>query len=550
MPSPHHRYRPFPSVELPERHWPGQRITRAPRWVSVDLRDGNQALVEPMGPEKKRRLFDLLVRLGFREIEVGFPAASATDFEFVRELIESRAIPEQVTIQVLVQAREALIERTFEALAGAPRAIVHVYNSTSELQRRVVFGLEKRAVLELAVEGVRMVKSAASCHPATKITLEYSPESFSGTELPFALEVCDAVVEAWAPRPGEPVIINLPATVEMATPNVYADQIEWMHRRLARRSEIVLSVHTHNDRGTAVAASELALLAGAERVEGTLFGNGERTGNADLVTLALNLTSQGLDSELDFSNLPEVVAIAEEVTQMSVPPRQPYAGALVFTAFSGSHQDAISKGLRALERAKTERFEVPYLPIDPGDVGRLYEPLVRINSQSGKGGVAFVLERAAGFRLPREFQVALGGAVQRVTDASGTELGPREVVRCFEDHFLDVPAAFSLGGFEVKHRESQGVELWIRVGDEELEGPGQGPLEALLGALNRRFGTQVECLDFSEHAITTGSDAEAAAYVSLGGPKGRALGAGRARDVLGASLRAVLAAYARLSRSS
>ncbi|MGC3996757.1 MAG: 2-isopropylmalate synthase [Anaeromyxobacter sp.] len=429
---PSQKYRPFPSVDLPDRQWPSRRIEAPPRWCSVDLRDGNQALVEPMGPERKRLLFDALVRMGVREIEVGFPSASKPEFDFVREVVE-RGVPEGVTIQVLTQAREPLVRRTFEAIRGAPRAVVHLYNSTSEVQRRVVFGKDRAGIVEIAVEGVRLVRALAAELPETEVVLEYSPESFTGTELDFAAEICEAVMEAWGASPERPVILNLPATVELATPNVYADQIEWFARHVRNDGRYVLSVHPHNDRGTAVAAAELSVMAGAHRVEGTLFGNGERTGNVDLVTLALNLHTQGVDPGLDLSDLDQLVRLAEHVTRMPVHPRHPYAGRLVYTAFSGSHQDAIRKGFAVREAeggadGAGPRWEVPYLPIDPADVGRTYEEVIRVNSQSGKGGVGWVLETHGGIRASRERLVEFAGVVQEAAEARGADLAPAEIL--------------------------------------------------------------------------------------------------------------------------
>jgi 2-isopropylmalate synthase len=423
----HQRYRAFPPIQLNDRTWPSRALSQAPQWVSVDLRDGNQALVEPMTVARKRELFELLVEVGFKQIEVGFPAASQMDFDFLRVLVDEKLVPNDVTVMVLTQAREHLIERTFEALSGLPRAIVHLYNSTSELQRRVVFKSDRAAITEIAVQGVRLVKALAA-KTSTRIDLEYSPESFTGTELDFAVSICEAVMDEWGASAERPVILNLPATVEMATPNVYADQIEWFARNLKHREHAILSVHPHNDRGTAVAAAELAQMAGAQRVEGTLFGNGERTGNVDLVTLALNLFSQGVEPGLDFSNIKRVVEVAERCTKMAIHPRHPYAGELVFTAFSGSHQDAIRKGLAALRDNHADVWEVPYLPIDPADVGRAYEPVIQINSQSGKGGVAFVLEEEYGVSLPRELQVELSERVQAVADATGKLIMPQEKI--------------------------------------------------------------------------------------------------------------------------
>ncbi|BDG07898.1 2-isopropylmalate synthase [Anaeromyxobacter paludicola] len=426
------KYRPFPPVHLPDRRWPSEVLARAPRWCSVDLRDGNQALVDPMGPDRKRALFETLVAAGFQEIEVGFPAASRPELDFVRELIEERRIPEHVTIQVLTQAREPLVRRTFEAIRGARRAVVHLYNSTSELQRRVVFGKDRAGVLAIAVEATRLARELAAGMPETEVTLEYTPESFTGTELDFAVEICAAVMDAWGATPERKVILNLPATVEMSTPNVHADQVEWFLRHCPGRERYALSIHPHNDRGTAVAAAELALLAGADRVEGTLFGNGERTGNVDLVTLAMNLFSQGIDPGLDLRDLDALVAAAERATRIPVHPRHPYAGRLVYTAFSGSHQDAIKKGFAALRRAGGARWEVPYLPIDPADVGRSYEAVIRVNSQSGKGGVGWVLEEHGGLRLGREELQAFAAVVQRRTEERGSALAPEEILALYQ----------------------------------------------------------------------------------------------------------------------
>jgi 2-isopropylmalate synthase len=429
------KYRPYPVVELPDRRWPSRVLTQAPAWCSVDLRDGNQALVEPMDPARKRLLWDALVKMGFREIEIGFPAASQPEFDFVRQVIDEGLVPEDVTIQVLTQAREELIRRTFQAIRGARRAVVHVYNSTSELQRRVVFRKDRAGVTAIAVDAVRLVRELADAMPETEVVLEYSPESFTGTELDYAVEICEAVMEAWGASPQRKVILNLPATVEMSTPNVYADQIEWFLRHCRNRESYVLSIHPHNDRGTAVAAAELALMAGADRVEGTLFGNGERTGNVDLVTLALNLFTQGVAPGLELSDLDRLVAVVEEANRMPVPARHPYAGRLVYTAFSGSHQDAIRKGFGAMRQAGERGWEVPYLPIDPADVGRSYEEVVRVNSQSGKGGVAWVLEEHGGIRVGRERLVEFARVVQRISEQKGSELTPREILEAYGERY-------------------------------------------------------------------------------------------------------------------
>ncbi len=433
---PIHKYRPFAPIHLPDRRWPARIIDRAPLWCSVDLRDGNQALVEPMGPDRKRRMFDLLVKLGFKEIEVGFPAASETDFAFVRELIEQDLVPEDVTIQVLTQARSELIERSFEAIRGARRAIMHLYNSTSTLQRRVVFGLDKGGIVDIAVNGARLIRELAAAMPETEVLYQYSPESFTGTELDFAVEICEAVMDVWQPTPARKTILNLPATVEMATPNIYADQIEWFGRNIRDRDSIVLSLHPHNDRGTAVAATELGVMAGADRVEGTLFGNGERTGNVDIMTLALNLFSQGIDPGLVINDIDEIVRTVEHCNQLPVHPRHPYAGELVYTAFSGSHQDAIKKGFDALAKRNDSLWEVPYLPIDPKDLGRTYEAVIRVNSQSGKGGVAYVLKADHGLDLPRGLQIEFSKIVQEVADRTGKELTSADIWSLFEETYL------------------------------------------------------------------------------------------------------------------
>lgn len=555
MPFVSDRYRPSPTVSLPDRTWPNQRLTTAPTWCSVDLRDGNQALVEPMGFDRKIRLFETLVRIGFKQIEVGFPSASQTDFDFVRQLIEQGRIPNDVTIQVLVQARKELIARTFEALRGAPRAIVHLYNSTSTLQRRVVFGMDRAAVVRLAVQGTRWVREFAQAQPETEIVFQYSPESFTGTELDFAVEVCDAVSSTWEPTPTNQMIVNLPATVEMSTPNVYADQVEWMHRHLARREACILSVHAHNDRGTAVAATELAMMAGAERVEGTLFGNGERTGNVDLVTVGMNLYSQGVDPKLDFSTLPEVASVYEAVCRMPIHQRHPYVGELVFTAFSGSHQDAIRKGLESMAKDPAAPWEVPYLPIDPADVGRKYEPLVRINSQSGKGGVAFVLERAGGYRIPRDLAVAFSQAIQRVTDSTGSELSADDVLRRFHGEYLDSESSvLRLKQFGVERTGPDRCRIQAAMHesgrDVQISAEGNGPIDAFIHGINQTFGIQIHCADYAEHALGEGEDAEAVAYVKLRSNGFERWGVGRAHDIVAASFSAVASAVSRLDRQA
>jgi len=546
------KYRPYPTVDIPDRRWPSAAITRPPAWVSVDLRDGNQALPDPMGLERKLRYFKGLVRLGFREIEVAFPSASRTELDFVRRLIDDDLIPEDVTIQVCTQARRELIERTIESIRGARRAIVHVYNSTSELQRRVVFGLDRDGIRDIAVNGVRCVRELASTLPGTEVQLEYSPESFTGTELDYALEVCEAVVDAWEPESGKPVILNLPATVEMSTPNVYADRVEWFSRRISRRDRVILSVHPHNDRGCAVAAAELAVMAGAERVEGTLFGNGERTGNVDLVTMALNLYSQGIDPGLDLSDLPAVVKLAEQSNRMPVHPRHPYGGELVFTAFSGSHQDAIRKGFARQRSEPGAPWEVPYLPVDPADLGRTYEAVIRINSQSGKGGVAYVLETRYGLRLPRGLQVELSKRVKEVTDQRAEEISPEGVLGIFEAEYLSTDAPLRLVGHHVLEDSGEAGRVFMAFTLEAggfvrtASGSGRGPLEALVDALRDGLGIEVRVLDYSEHALGEGADAAAAAYVEVEAPGGgSAFGAGRDASIVTAALQALVSAVNR-----
>ncbi|MEV4515400.1 2-isopropylmalate synthase [Dactylosporangium sp. NPDC049525] len=549
------RYRPFSEqfpVPLTDRQWPSREVTKAPRWCAVDLRDGNQALIDPMSVERKRRMFGLLVRMGYKEIEVGFPSASQTDFDFVRTLIEQDLIPEDVTIQVLTQCRDNLIERTFESLRGAKRAIVHFYNSTSTLQRRVVFGLDKAGITDIATSAARLCqKYAEAITPDTEIYYEYSPESYTGTELDYALEVCSAVIEVLQPTPDRPLIVNLPATVEMATPNVYADSIEWMSRNLPRRESVVLSLHPHNDRGTAVAAAELGLMAGADRVEGCLFGNGERTGNVDLVTLGLNLFSQGVDPQIDFSNIDEVKRTVEYCNQLPVHERHPYAGDLVYTAFSGSHQDAIKKGFDALQRdaaaagVDVDRYTwgVPYLPIDPKDVGRSYEAVIRVNSQSGKGGVAYVMKSEHHLDLPRRLQIEFSGVVQRHTDDEGGEVSPQAMWDFFSaEYFSD--RRFTLEGYEASTVDGK-VTLTADVAVDgtvrSVSATGNGPIDAFVHALGD-FGVDVRVLDYAEHALTAGESAQAAAYVECSVDGQTFWGVGIDANIVTASLRAVLSA--------
>ncbi len=548
------KYRPFPPVRLPDRQWPSRTLTQAPVWCSVDLRDGNQALIEPMGTDRKRRMFEMLVQLGFKEIEVGFPAASQTDFDFVRYLADHRLIPDDVSIQVLTQSREPLIRRSFEALRGIRKAVVHLYNSTSPIQRQVVFGLDKAGIMAIAVTGARLMREIAAEYPDTEWTFEYSPESFSATELDFALEVCEAVVDVWQPTPERKVILNLPATVEMATPNVHADQIEWFCRHLNRRDSVLVSVHPHNDRGTAVAAAELALLAGADRVEGTLFGNGERTGNVDIVTLALNLFTQGIDPGLDLSDINAVVRAAEYCNRLPVHPRHPYAGELVFTAFSGSHQDAIKKGLAAI--AGQEVWDVPYLPIDPADVGRSYEAVIRVNSQSGKGGIAYLLEKDHGLSLPRRLQIEFSQRVQAIADATGKELTSADIWAAFQAEYLQAEQPFHFVEYRTApDGHADGIRKLTATVCEHgrerlLSGKGNGPIDAFTDALNRHFGLNVRVVDYHEHAIGAGADATAVSYVEvrMDGDPASLFGVGVDGNIVTASLRAVVSAVNRALR--
>ena len=552
---PFERYAPFPTFDLPDRAWPSRRIESAPRWCSVDLRDGNQALVEPMGWERKIRLFEALVEVGFQEIEIGFPSASQTEFDFVRRLIEEERIPDDVRIQVLTQCRDDLIERTFEAIEGAPRSIVHFYNSTSPLQRRVVFGLDRDGIERIAVRAAALVKELADGRPDADIRFEYSPESFSSTEIDFAVAISEAVVETLGATPEAPVILNLPSTVEVATPNVYADQIELFARGLSDRDAAIVSVHPHNDRGCGVAAAELALQAGADRVEGTLFGNGERTGNVDLVTLALNMMSQGVDPELDLRDLPALVRRVEHANRLPVHPRHPYAGELVFTAFSGSHQDAIRKGLAALQRSGESRWAVPYLPVDPADIGRSYDAVIRINSQSGKGGVAYVLETEFGYALPRRMQIEFSRFVQENADASGAEILGEQVRALFEREYLGVEGGPRLVGDRTisAHDGARGDEVeadlaWgaLRV---PLRGRGAGPIDAFVAALREALGIEMRVSDYHEHALGMGAAATAVAYVEVVfGDEQRVFGAGAASSIVEASFSAVLSAVARAAQ--
>ncbi len=567
--APVHKYRPFHEqirVELPDRTWPSKRIEVAPRWCAVDLRDGNQALIDPMSPERKRVMFDLLVKMGYKEIEVGFPSASQTDFDFVRQLIDDDLIPDDVTIQVLTQAREHLIARTYEAIAGAKQAIVHLYNSTSVLQREVVFRTDEQGIVDIALEGARLCKKYEATIPETQVFYEYSPESYTGTELEFALRICNEVLEVFQPTPERKVILNLPATVEMATPNVYADSIEWMSRHLNHRENVILSLHPHNDRGTAVAAAELGYMAGADRIEGCLFGNGERTGNVDLVALGINLLTQGIDPQIDFSDIDQVKRTVEYCNQLPVPERSPWAGDLVFTAFSGSHQDAIKKGFEAMEaRAKAEgktvdeiEWAVPYLPIDPKDLGRSYEAVIRVNSQSGKGGVAYLLKADHAIDLPRKLQIEFSGVVQARTDAEGGEVSSAQIWDIFTDEYLPSKdddqrwGRFELLSTRSSSDMSGDVHLDVSLRDGDTTHPasavGNGPVAAFLEIV-RSQGFDVTLYDYVEHALSSGGDAQAAAYVELQVDDQRLWGVGIDGDISTASLKAIVSGVNRAIRT-
>jgi 2-isopropylmalate synthase len=566
---PTHKYRPYHeqiAVHLPDRTWPDARIAVAPRWCAVDLRDGNQALIDPMSPERKRIMFDLLVRMGYKEIEVGFPSASQTDFDFVRQLIEENLIPDDVTIQVLTQARAHLIERTYESIAGAKQAIVHLYNSTSVLQRDVVFRTDKQGIVDIAVEGARLCREYEKRIPETAVYYEYSPESYTGTELEFAVEVCNQVLEVFEPTPERKVIINLPATVEMATPNVYADSIEWMSRHLAHRENVILSLHPHNDRGTAIAAAELGYMAGADRIEGCLFGNGERTGNVDLVALGINLLTQGIDPQIDFGDIDQVKRTVEYCNQLPVPERSPWAGDLVFTAFSGSHQDAIKKGFEAMEARAAEagvtvddiEWAVPYLPIDPKDLGRSYEAVIRVNSQSGKGGVAYLLKSDHALDLPRRLQIEFSGVVQAKTDAEGGEVTSGQIWSIFSDEYLPSDIAherwgrFELLATSTRSDMSGDVSLDVTLRDGEARfdaaGHGNGPVAAFLDVV-RAQGFEITLYDYVEHALSSGGDAQAAAYVELQVDGERLWGVGIDGDISTASLKAIVSGVNRAIRT-
>ena len=542
---PFQKYRPFAPIDLPDRRWPSAVITEPPRWCSVDLRDGNQALIDPMNVDEKLRMWDLLLEIGFAEVEVGFPAASQPDFDFIRRIIDEDRIPEGVAIQVLCQVREELIERSIEALAGAPSSIFHLYNSTSELQRRVVFAMDRQGIIDLAVRGTELVKQGVQGLDQP-IVLEYSPESFTGTELDFAVEVCAAVADTWGATAEEPIIINLPATVEMATPNIYADQIEWFCRNFPGRDRIVVSLHTHNDRGTGVAATELGIMAGAQRVEGTLFGNGERTGNCDIVTTAMNMFSQGIDPQLDLREMPRIREIVEGVNKLAVPERHPYAGDLVFTAFSGSHQDAIKKGMAGVDR---DRWEVPYLPIDPEDVGSSYKEAVRVNSQSGKGGVGFILEEHHGVSLPREMLVEFSSIVQQLTESLDREVKSDEILEALLKEYVVTGGPYKLQDYDLLTGREDDQRVVARVVASEqlmtIDGEGSGPIEAFVNGLVETLNEPLNIVDYHEHALDTGKDAQAICLLAIDDEGGRCFGAGLSRNTITASLMAIISAMNR-----
>lgn len=549
---PFHKYKPFEPIRLKDRTWPDQVITKAPTWCSVDLRDGNQALIEPMTPAEKQKMWDLLLELGFKEIEVGFPAASQTDFDFVRKIIEEGRVPDGVAIQVLCQAREELITRTCEAVAGAKKVIFHLYNSTSTLQRKVVFKMSREEVIALATDAARIVKDKVQglIADGTQVILEYSPESYTATEMDFAVDICAAVMEVWQPARGEKVILNLPSTVEMATPNIYADQLEYFIRHLPNRDQAIISLHTHNDRGTGVAASELGLMAGAERIEGTLFGNGERTGNCDVITMAMNLFSQGIDPQLYLSDMPKIVAISEECTKIPIHIRQPYAGELVFTAFSGSHQDAIRKGMEFVEAGGDSAWEVPYLPIDPADVGSSYRETVRVNSQSGKGGVAFVLENFFGVSLPRTLLLEFQPVIQRQSESHGGELKPTEIWNTFVAEFIEVEGPYQLVDYQVQS-EGEGVELCqatVRVAESDLklEGQGAGPIDAFIDAMVKTLNEPLNVVEYQEYALKEGSEAQAICILALSDEQqNKFYGVGISQNTTTAAFKSIIAAINR-----
>jgi len=546
------KYRPYPVIDLPHRQWPNRVIDTAPIWCSVDLRDGNQALAIPMSVEEKVEMFQSLVKIGFKEIEVGFPSASETEFAFLRRLVSDNLIPDDIHIQVLVQCRDHLIKRTFESLEGVKNAIVHIYNSTNPLQRRVVFDKDKAAIKQIAVDGAQLVKDMVATVPDTNIRLEYSPESFSDTELEFSLDCCEAVADVWEPTPEKKIILNLPATVELFTPNVHADQIEWFCNHFSRRDSATISLHTHNDRGTGIAATELGLMAGADRVEGTLFGNGERTGNLDIVTVALNMYTQGVHPQLDFSNLNHVREMYERVTRMDVHERTPYSGDLVFTAFSGSHQDAIKKGFAQQDEDPSALWQVPYLPIDPADMGRSYRAIIRINSQSGKGGVAYVMEKEYGYRLPKEMHKELGKAVNRIADKTGDEITPEGVYACFKSEYVDIVQPLEILEFRSERIDDKHVEVWAVVNHvgakKNLRGTGNGPIAAFFNALEDVDVSNFELLSYNEHSLGRGADSMAVSYIQLKdkGTSVRCFGAGIDTNIELASIRGVISAINRL----
>ena len=546
------KYKPYKPVSKENRSWPSKVIENAPIWCSVDLRDGNQALIEPMGDERKKRMFNLLCKIGFKQIEIGFPAASQTDFDFTRYLINEKVIPSDVTIQVLTQARPEIIKRTFEALDGAPNAILHFYNSTSTLQRKVVFDKDKEGVKKIATDAAKLIKELSSEYKNTNWSFEYSPESFTGTELNYAVEVCDHVVDILKESSNNKIIINLPATVEMSTANIYGDQIEWMSENFKNRENICLSLHPHNDRGTAIAASEFGLMAGADRVEGTLFGNGERTGNVDIVTLALNMYSQGINPNLDFSQINNVMREVEYCNQLPVHPRHPYAGDLVFTAFSGSHQDAIKKGLNALRSSNDPQWEVPYLPIDPADLGRTYEAVVRINSQSGKGGVAFLLEKDHGVSLPRRLQISMSQKIQKIADETGKEISTSEIWEIFHTSFVMPKSGHSFKNYSLKTSDATDLsdhikaEIEIDGKNHEISGSGNGPIDAFVNALNQKLSIDIKVSDYHQSAISSGSDAQAAAYIELQKGDKTSWGVGINPNTTKASFEAIIVGVAKL----
>lgn len=555
----HRKYKPFPPVSLPDRTWPEKTITKAPIWCSVDLRDGNQALPIPMSVEEKLELFNLLLKIGFKEIEIGFPSASQTEFDYLRTLIERNLIPDDVTIQLLTQSREHLIRRSFEAIKGCKNVVMHFYNSTSTVQRDIVFKKDREEIIEIAVEGAKLIKEIASEYPDTNIRYEYSPESFTGTELDFALEICEAVMDVLEPTPQNKLILNLPATVEMHTPNVHADQIEWFCRNIKNRDSVLISLHTHNDRGTGVAAAELAVLAGADRVEGTLFGNGERTGNTDLITMAMNMYSQGIDTGLDFSDISTITDVYKRCTRMNVHERHPYVGELVYTAFSGSHQDAIKKGLDHYKAVKSNFWDVPYLPLDPSDLGREYEAIIRINSQSGKGGVAYILDSQFGYKLPKAMHPEFSRKIQIITDETGKELKGTDIFEEFSKEYLDVNAPWALVNYEINARldvDDQGMEqhnvgikctLNYKGEQMKLEGHGNGPIDAFFHALQSTSAPKIHFLSYDEHALSEGADSQAVCYIQIADSKGRSIfGVGVDNSINAASLKALLCAVNRI----